>query len=314
MDDFEDAFNEASGSTSGSPLPSTTATDSAPANEPADTTQGVTTADDGAQPNPQPADPTASQAPAPEPAEQAADPAKLQQKISTLQGMLTKVSSDVKAEREARLAAEAAAKQAAEQASKQTPEPKTPATEPVDGEDDALLTELRESSPMLAKAIEAMMRRERKSMEQVLSEKYGKTIEQVQADLNPIKERISTQAANEHEQTIESAHPGYKQIVESQDFVDWVRQQPGYVVKEVIRVSKEGTAAEVVEVLNSYRNAVPATKSAPAADAEKDQAAARRELQRKAATGVPSKPLPTTTAGIAKSDFDAAFDEAASTQ
>lgn len=314
MDDFEDAFNVASGGKDAPQLPDTPASDAAPANEPASQPQGVTTADDGAQPNSSPAEQPQGDAPAVVPAEPVADPVKLQQKISTLQGMLTKVSADVKAEREARLAAEEAAKLAAEQASKTTPDPKAATNESADGEDDALLSELRESSPMLAKAIEAMMRKERKTMEQVLSDKYGKTIEQVQADLNPIKERISTQAANEHEQTIESAHPGYKQIVESQEFIDWVGKQPGFIVKEVIRVSKEGTAAEVVEVLNSYRNAGQPTPVTPAAAQEKDQAAARRELQRKASTGMSSKPLPTTTAGVAKTDFDAAFEEAASTQ
>lgn len=310
VDEFEDAFNEGSGAgTVPDPTPPADLS-AAPANKPADQGDGGEQLTTGQEQTP-PADEQQEQT---APAADVPDAAKLQQKISTLQGMLTKVSADVKAERDARIAAEEAARKAAEQAAAtQTQKPAAP-TEAADDEDEALLAELRETAPSLAKGLEAMLKRQRRELDKDIADKYGKPIEQVRSDLKPIQERIQTQAELEHETAIESAHPGWKQAVESQDFMDWARSQPSYVREQLVRVSQEGTASQVIEVLDSYRKEHPANQSnKPAAGAGNDTNA-KRQLQRQAVTGVPNRPAPTTTSGIQKTDFDAGFEAAASTQ
>ena len=84
--------------------------------------------------------------------------------------------------------------------------------------------------------------------------------------LEPMQAREQESAAEAHMRTIYEAHTDADSIVESGEFNAWKASQPTYAQAAVNGVLAQGTAEQVVELLNNYKQS---TNSTPAADANK---------------------------------------------
>ena len=284
-DDFDGAFSEAT--QGGVQQPGATAP-AAPATQPA----AIAT-------EPQ-SEATAPPAPAPAPADDA-DPVKLLGKINTLQGILAKQGEELTSGR-AKIK-ELESKPAAPEA--------TPASAPVvDDDETALIEELENASPTVSKALKALLKKSRAEMSAEFEEKVNKRVEEITGQIAPLRRNAETQAVETHLATIEATHPDWQEVIASSEFTEWANKQPAYVQREMKRVSDEGTAAEVIDVLSSYRSSTLTT----AATATGTAADAKRAQQRAALGTVSSKPATTATKGINKDNFDDAFAEAIAAQ
>ena len=85
----------------------------------------------------------------------------------------------------------------------------------------------------------------------------------VQAALAPLQQREQLSAIDAHARTIYTAHPNADEIAESAEFKQWVDAQPAFARAAISQVIESGTAADVVEVLNTFTQAHKPT-NAPA--------------------------------------------------
>lgn len=74
----------------------------------------------------------------------------------------------------------------------------------------------------------------------------------VQAALAPLQQREQLSAIDAHARAIYTAHPQADEIAESAEFKHWVDAQPAFARNAIAQVIEGGTAAEVVEVLNTF--------------------------------------------------------------
>lgn len=296
MDEFDQAFEDSSNGTppAGQPT-SAPAVAPAPVVPPADEPAAAPALATPAAPA---AATTEPQAPAPAPASDDADPAKLAQKVKTLQGILARQGDEL-----------AQSRRSFEELQQKltTPAAPTPAAAPAaPTEEDALIAELEEASPTVAKAMRAILKKERAAMEQELEQRIGGKVNELTGQIAPLKEQAATQAVEHHFAAIEKAHPKWESVVASKEFLSWAQAQPAYVQRELSRVAKEGTATEVIEVLNSYRGNAKQPDTPPAGD----PAEALRNQQKAALGTVPTRGAQVSTAGVNKNDFDAGFEAA----
>lgn len=107
--------------------------------------------------------------------------------------------------------------------------------------------------------------------------------------LEPMQAKEQESAAEAHMRTIYEAHQDADSVVESGEFNTWKASQPSYIQAALDGVLAQGTAEQVVELLNNYKQS---TTSTPAADAGKpstdDLKAKAREAINNAAPPIPA--------------------------
>ena len=112
---------------------------------------------------------------------------------------------------------------------------------------------------------------------------------QVAQAFQPMQAREQESAEAAHYRTIYEAHQDIDSILESGEFETWKGAQPSYIQSALDGVLKQGTAEQVVELLNNYKQS---TTSTPAADAGKpstdDLKAKAREAIKNTAPAIPA--------------------------
>lgn len=107
--------------------------------------------------------------------------------------------------------------------------------------------------------------------------------------LEPMQAREQESASEAHMRTIYEAHTDADSIVESSEFEAWKVSQPTYIQAALDGVLTQGTAEQVVELLNNFKQS---TTSTPAADAGKpstdDLKAKAREAIKNTAPPIPA--------------------------
>ena len=107
--------------------------------------------------------------------------------------------------------------------------------------------------------------------------------------LEPMQAKEQESAAEAHMRTIYEAHTDADSVVESSEFNTWKVSQPSYIQAALDGVLAQGTAEQVVELLNNYKQS---TTSTPAADAGKpssdDLKAKAREAIKNTAPAIPA--------------------------
>lgn len=298
VDEFDEAFNEVPGDGKQTPAPApapavvNVPAPPAPDNEPADDGEGHDDGFSNAAPAPAPA--ASDLAPAPAPAEDD-DPVKLKHKLRTLQGIAARQGEELRTLNEERKKREA------------TPPapPAPPATPPAPqepDEDDVLLAELEEASPTVAKAMRALLKKQARAMEAEIESRVGKRVEELDGQIKPLREKAEAQVLEDHFGAIESKHAQWEKTVASEQFVGWAKKQPLYVQREFARIAKEGTAAEVIEVLDSYRSTHPAHQQ------DNNNVDDKRAQQMAALGTISQRGTTVQTRGVDKNDFDAGFE------
>lgn len=95
--------------------------------------------------------------------------------------------------------------------------------------------------------------------------------------LEPIQKQAQVDATDEHFNAIEAKHPDFESVAASAEMEAWISKQPTFVQAGYRAVLSEGTAPQVIELLDAYKSATGKTTPAPAGDAAAAQAAARAQ-------------------------------------
>ena len=135
--------------------------------------------------------------------------------------------------------------------------------------------------------------------EEALAEGINRLIdERVQAQvdarvakaLEPMQQKEQESAAEAHMRTIYEAHQDADSVVESGEFNTWKASQPTYVQAALDGVLAQGTAEQVVELLNNYKQSTNSTAEPAKADmpSSDDLKAKAREAINNAAPTIPA--------------------------
>lgn len=84
------------------------------------------------------------------------------------------------------------------------------------------------------------------------------------AILAPMQARQAESATEGHFSTIQTAHPDVESVIPSEQFGKWIDAQPSFVRDGFKAVVEQGTAAQVIEMLDAYKSATGRTAMAPA--------------------------------------------------
>ena len=96
--------------------------------------------------------------------------------------------------------------------------------------------------------------------------------------LEPMQQKEQESAADAHMRTIYDAHQDADSIVESGEFNTWKASQPTYVQAALDGVLQQGTAEQVVELLNNYKQSTNSTPDGAKPTAEQLKAKAREAI------------------------------------
>ena len=96
--------------------------------------------------------------------------------------------------------------------------------------------------------------------------------------LEPMQQKEQESAADAHMRTIYEAHQDADSIVESGEFSSWKAQQPSYIQAALDGVLAQGTAEQVVELLNNYKQSTNSTPDGAKPTAEQLKAKAREAI------------------------------------
>ena len=119
-------------------------------------------------------------------------------------------------------------------------------------------------------------------------------IDQRLAPLEQARQEIEVQA---HYAKIAAAHPDFQEVAASESFVNWIEGLPGTFKQAAQQVVDAGTPEQVIDLLNSYKQATNADKPT----AQKRDVRARRSAAVPGRSGGAPRAVP-------KDDFDAAWD------
>jgi len=104
----------------------------------------------------------------------------------------------------------------------------------------------------------------KKGVDSLVADALGKFKSEIAADIGPVKKQVAESAAETHFRTIYTKHPDTDSIVESAEYQQWLASQPSLVRQTYETVLAKGTASQVIEMLDTYKAAQPATAPAPA--------------------------------------------------
>lgn len=130
--------------------------------------------------------------------------------------------------------------------------PPEPQQQPVAPEIPALYTPEQQQAldnfkkewPEVASGIELMMR-------QVQQQTAQQVFNALAPTLNPVLDYYQSSAVDNQYNQLVKAHPDYDQIYEN--VLQWVDKQPSYMKTAMQHVVSEGSAAEVVDMINRYK-------------------------------------------------------------
>ena len=86
---------------------------------------------------------------------------------------------------------------------------------------------------------------------------------ELEKELAPLKEQRAMTAAEAHFAAIEAVHPDVDSIAQSAEFKAWIDKQPSFVRDGYQAVIAGGTADQVIEALNTYKQASGKLAAAP---------------------------------------------------
>ena len=102
----------------------------------------------------------------------------------------------------------------------------------------------------LAKGLEVVFSQQQQTLEQLLEQKLEAKLQQA---LAPMAQKQQMDENQSHYQAILAAHPDVESVAESQEFSNWIDSQPSYAQQAIDSVLKQGTAQQIVEVLNNFK-------------------------------------------------------------
>ena len=188
----------------------------------------------------------------------------------------------------------------------EAPRQAEPPAEVYTADEKALISKYEEEWPDVAKA-ETLRRRA--EYQQVV----GYVFQQVAEQLGPLLERVDAIAQRTHLSDLRASVDDYETVREK--VIDWVEKQPSYLRSAYTHVVEQGTAEEVADLVNRWKQdtgaaaKVPSPPAAPAKKAETELPPAAKQAA--AALAPVSSKRSAVVQGVDPSDFDSAFAQAA---
>lgn len=132
----------------------------------------------------------------------------------------------------------------------------------------------------------------RLTAEKVRAQVKAEVLQELRTEIAPFLERQKQNAESAHTNAILKAHPDVSSVLESTEFAGWVGRQPSYVQEAMTAVLDKGSAAQVVELLDSYKAATATQQSQKSSQAPAAQAAAQKVV------GQLKPPIPSSPSDI----------------
>ena len=120
--------------------------------------------------------------------------------------------------------------------------------------------------------------------------------------LQPLRAAEEERHVSNQYAALEAAHTDWKDVVNSESFVDWLQEQPNAIQE----LSNSNDAFEACKLLDYYKLSQPLEEIATTSTVTSIQQ--KRAKQLEDSTGVKSKPGPGATGVIPPDDFDTAFE------
>lgn len=127
--------------------------------------------------------------------------------------------------------------------------------------------------------------------------------EKLKTALAPLEQQKQLNAVEQHYKTIYDAHPDADSIVESKELGDWIQSQPSYAQAAINDAIDKGTAQQIVEVLNHFKQS-----SGQTSQSQPQQQGADLKAKAKAALQQAQAAPPTSLTDIAGKPGAAATD------
>lgn len=133
------------------------------------------------------------------------------------------------------------------------------------GAENDAAAKLREDWPEVAEAVDGIVGKQQERI---------KALEAQIAQLQPATEQMAAErAAAAHYGAITQAHPDAADIVNSKEFAAWQQAQPAFMQQIFGAVLERGTADQVIELFDGFKQANPAWGKSPNDAAASDNAA-----------------------------------------
>ena len=85
----------------------------------------------------------------------------------------------------------------------------------------------------------------------------AKRVDEILAQkITPIEQKHAQDVYQEHINAITAVHPDAGQIVNSDEFANWVKSQPSYIQPSIVSVVEQGSAQQVNELLSNYKASI----------------------------------------------------------
>lgn len=107
---------------------------------------------------------------------------------------------------------------------------------------DDLIASMREDYPSLADAVQALV-----------DSRVTAAVEAVTREIEPLRQRVENKAVEDHFAAIRGAHKDFDDIVSDNKLMAWVESLPTYARSGAQSVLEQGTAQEVIDLLNDYK-------------------------------------------------------------
>jgi hypothetical protein len=130
---------------------------------------------------------------------------------------------------------------------------------------------------------------------------------QVDAKIAPLQQQRAAEVTTSHFDQIIAKHPDLDSVVESKELQDWLKAQPSFARDAYVNVLQKGTATQVIELLDLFKQASPTTRAPAPTPAPGNVSAAAAAAIAKAQERVPTSlsDLPGGRAGGAASREEA---------
>lgn len=127
-------------------------------------------------------------------------------------------------------------------------------------EDNAEIAKLREDWPEVVVPVEGLLAKQQARI---------RALEEQIARMAPTTEQLEQERQwTEHVKAITTAHPDLQEIVNSKEFTAWREAQPGFMRQIFEHVIQQGTADQVIELLDGFKHSHPNWGNSPSPDGQ----------------------------------------------
>lgn len=116
------------------------------------------------------------------------------------------------------------------------------------------------SAEAMLKAVTIIGKAQVEARVKLLDEKYEAKLNELTKVVKPLAEKLTVSDTDLHFKTIHDRHPDASSIAESKELADWISSQPSFLQAGIKAVLEQGTAQEVIELIDTFKSATTTQK------------------------------------------------------